>query len=154
MSSIQGSSKQLFNGFATVLLGLLLRSLGEPTAHLGGLGDEVNQKLFRQVVPPALLARTRLTPSFYFLTLRHFQLHAATPPHPLVSRLWVHAARFRGQGARDSKGLPGDTALGERQHTWIGDVSILVPTNAQQAKPGRIEAVLMGSHFIFLNALT
>lgn len=52
-------------------------SFREPQAHLGGLGGEANQKHYRLVAPPAMLARTCFTPFISLLSLLYFRFLSA-----------------------------------------------------------------------------
>lgn len=69
------------NAFREAHAGALLRrgplSSGEPAAHLGGLGGEANQKHYRLVAPPAMLARTCFTPFISLLSVLFLRFFSA-----------------------------------------------------------------------------
>ena len=79
MSGFQVSQNQIFNTLANAPGWLVFGFSGEPQAHLGGLGGEANQKFYRRVVPPALLARTCFTPFFSHLISSIFPTSSASP---------------------------------------------------------------------------
>lgn len=112
-------------------------SLGEPQAHLGGLGGEANQKHYRLVAPPAMLASPCFTPFISVLSVLFLRsLSAASSdlsdPHSLclislnLSRLSLTDGSFH---CASASGVFG--------HAEFSACSSLEGPNAQWAKPER-----------------
>lgn len=95
-----------FEAHAGALLRRGPRSFREPQAHLGGLGGEANQKHYRLVAPPAMLARTCFTPSISVISVLFLRSLSAAPSilsgsllpylgHSILSRCLLTAGSVR-----------------------------------------------------------
>ena len=137
MNYLSSSSIQSFSVRAGALLRRGLLFSGEPTARLGGLGDEVNQEFYRRVVPPAMLASPSFSHFFSCFVFSVFPPSSASPSYFSVHSSAFSAAPILGFTMHHDVGLVCGVSWNEPSHGFTTDCDALSGPEEQWAKPKR-----------------
>ncbi len=110
-------------------------SSGEPQAHLGGLGGEANQKHYRLVAPPAMLASPRFTPSISVLSVLFLRSLSTASSDLSDSLSLCPTSPNPSERLLTDGGFGCSSASGAFCHVEFRACSSLEGPNAQRAKP-------------------